>query len=109
MMSIDALVSEISEWVYDLGIYERSDPKSLMMKTVEEVGELAEAIGKEDRVKIKDGIGDVVVTLVLQAEMQHLSLYECVEHALNVISKRNGRMENGMFVKDEGCEDETTA
>jgi hypothetical protein len=32
--------------------------------------------------------------------MQNLDLIECVESAYNIISKRNGKMINGTFVKD---------
>jgi hypothetical protein len=36
-----------------------------------------------------------------QLSMSHrLKLNECVEHSYNVISKRNGTMINGVFVKD---------
>ena len=41
-----------------------------------------------------------MVTLIIQAKMQDLSLEECLESAYNVITKRTGRMINGQFVKD---------
>ena len=45
-------------------------------------------------------MGDIMVTLIIQAKMQGLSLEECLESAYNVITKRTGRMINGQFVKD---------
>jgi hypothetical protein len=41
-----------------------------------------------------------MVTLIIQAKMQALSIEQCLESAYNVISKRTGRMINGQFVKD---------
>ena len=46
-------------------------------------------------------MGDIMVTLIIQAKMQDLSLEECLESAYNVIAKRTGKMVNGQFVKDE--------
>jgi len=41
-----------------------------------------------------------MVTLIIQAKMQNISLESCLESAYNVISKRTGRIINGVFVKD---------
>jgi NTP pyrophosphatase (non-canonical NTP hydrolase) len=48
-----------------------------------------------------DALGDILVTIIIQAEMQGLKLEECLESAYNVISKRTGKMINGTFVKDK--------
>lgn len=45
-------------------------------------------------------IGDILVTIIIQAEMQGVSLTECLESAYNVIAKRTGVMVNGQFVKN---------
>lgn len=52
--------------------------------------------------KIKDAIGDIFVTLVIQSEMHGFSLNECVAKAWNEIKNRKGQMIDGQFVKDEG-------
>ena len=72
------------------------------MKTEEEVAELWDGIVNDDREEIKDAIGDVIVTLVIQAKMWDLDINECVEQAYSVISKRKGKMVNGLFVKENG-------
>jgi DNA-binding protein len=41
-----------------------------------------------------------MVTLIIQAKMQNVSLEYCLKSAYNVISKRTGKMVNGQFVKD---------
>lgn len=46
-----------------------------------------------------DGIGDTTVTLILLAEMAGVTLEECLQAAYEVISKRNGTMVDGTFVK----------
>lgn len=69
-------------------------------KTEEEVGELADAIASDDIDAARDAIGDVYVTLVMQAAMWGLTMEECVEAAWNEIKDRKGRMVNGIFVKE---------
>ena len=96
----DGVYKDIVDWAKDKGILSAAQPEKQMLKTVEEVGELADAIGREHKADIADAIGDVVVTLVIQAEMQEINFRECIEEVYGVISKRTGKMENGLFVKD---------
>jgi NTP pyrophosphatase (non-canonical NTP hydrolase) len=70
------------------------------MKTWEETDELITAIENDDREEVIDALGDILVTIIIQAEMQGLSLTECLESAYNVIAKRTGKMVDGQFVKD---------
>lgn len=99
-MNLDQLEPAIIQWAESRGIFSASTPHSQMLKTMEEVGETARAVLKKDMPEIKDGIGDIVVTLIIQAHFQGLSLRECVESAYNTISRRTGKMVNGSFVKD---------
>jgi NTP pyrophosphatase (non-canonical NTP hydrolase) len=69
--------------------------------TTKESQEIADAIKNNDRDEIIDGIGDTLVTLIIQAKMQGLNLLDCLESAYNVIANRTGKIENGQFVKDE--------
>jgi hypothetical protein len=50
--------------------------------------------------EIKDGIGDVLVTLLIQCKMQGLDPLDCLEMAVKVIENRKGKMINGTFVKN---------
>jgi NTP pyrophosphatase (non-canonical NTP hydrolase) len=70
------------------------------MKTWEETDELIQAIENDDRAEVIDALGDILVTIIIQAEMQGLSLTECLESAYNVIAKRTGKMVDGQFIKD---------
>ena len=57
---------------------------------------------KEDILaEVKDGIGDMLVTIILLAKMVDLNTTECLNAAYNVIKSRTGKMVNGQFVKDQ--------
>jgi len=49
---------------------------------------------------IFDDIGDTLVTLIIQAEMQGFDIIDALESAYLIINERKGRMINGQFVKD---------
>jgi NTP pyrophosphatase (non-canonical NTP hydrolase) len=70
------------------------------LKTLEEVTELLVAIADGDRDEVVDAIGDIFVTLVMQANAWDVNVEDCVALAYDTISKRNGKMVKGVFVKD---------
>ena len=90
----------VEHWAEEKGILAKATPLAQALKTLEETTELCTAINSDDREEIIDAMGDIMVTLIIQAKMQGLSLEKCLESAYNVISKRTGRMINGQFVKD---------
>jgi len=90
----------VENWAEEKGILSKATPIKQALKTQEEVTELCNAIIDNNRLEVIDAIGDIMVTLIIQAKMQDLSLEECLESAYNVISKRKGKMINGQFVKD---------
>ena len=49
---------------------------------------------------LRDGIGDVVVTLIILAMQNNMDLYECLNQAYSEIKNRQGEMVNGVFVKE---------
>jgi NTP pyrophosphatase (non-canonical NTP hydrolase) len=92
----------IEQWAEDKGILAKATPIKQAMKTQEELTELCNAILNDDKEEIKDDIGDIMVTLIIQAKMQGMTIEECLNAAYDVISKRTGQMVNGQFVKDNG-------
>ena len=62
--------------------------------------DLSDAIFDNNKDEIVDALGDILVTIIIQAELQGVSLTECLESAYNVIAKRTGKMVNGQFQKD---------
>lgn len=93
--------NKILEWAKEKGILDKATPNSQMLKTVEEVGELASALSSRDLEEIKDAIGDIAVTIIIQAELNGLDFDDCLQSAYDVISSRTGKMVNGVFVKDK--------
>jgi hypothetical protein len=52
--------------------------------------------------EIADGIGDVLVTLILFAKLSDLNIRGCLESAYDTIKDRKGTlMPNGVFVKEK--------
>lgn len=100
-MSLNTLEDLIVEWGTNKGILPNPDPRAQFSKTVEEVLELQEGIINKDIEEIKDAIGDIFVTLVMQTRAWGLDMEVCVDSAYRVISKRKGKMVDGVFVKDE--------
>jgi NTP pyrophosphatase (non-canonical NTP hydrolase) len=90
----------VIKWADSRGIFEKGNPTAQALKTVEEADELVDAIDKQDREEVVDALGDILVTIIIQAEMQGLKLEDCLLSAYNVISKRQGTMKNGQFIKE---------
>ena len=97
---IHTLSSLIEQWAEEKGILSKATPIKQAMKTQEEVNELLGAILDDNRDEIKDAIGDIMVTLIIQCKMQGMDLEDCLESAYNVIKNRTGKMVDGVFVKD---------
>jgi uncharacterized protein YabN with tetrapyrrole methylase and pyrophosphatase domain len=91
----------VEEWAEEKGILKKGTPTAQALKTLEECNELMDAIDKEDKAETIDALGDVLVTLIIQAKMQKFDLLDCLQIAYDVISKRSGTMTNGMFIKDK--------
>lgn len=89
----------IRKWAEERGIYSKGDPKTQLVKLVEEQGEVARAILKDDKLEIKDGIGDMVVVLTNLAHLSGFTIEECIEAAYAEIKDRKGKMDNGTFKK----------
>ena len=95
-------------WANDKGIYESGDSKTQYLKLMEEAGELAEAILKNDEPEVIDAIGDMVVVLTNLAKLRGHNIEDCITSAYDVIKSRQGSMFNGTFVKDESAMSTTT-
>jgi NTP pyrophosphatase (non-canonical NTP hydrolase) len=99
-LSHSEMFTKIRRWAYERGIYDHGDSKTQYVKLMEEAGELAEALLKNDKPEIIDAIGDMVVVLTNLAKLENLDIEECIENAYETISKRTGKMMNGTFVKN---------
>jgi NTP pyrophosphatase (non-canonical NTP hydrolase) len=91
---------DIRAWAKAKGIYKSGDARTQYLKLMEEAGELAEAILKNDETEVIDAIGDMVIVLTNLAKLRGHDIEACVASAYNVIKDRQGKMINGTFVKE---------
>lgn len=125
-MNYEELSALVLRWGEDKGIFAKSTPLRQLDKTQEELDETKEALQKlasltdqqilseklltdnpetlnleEDALaEAKDGIGDMLVTIILLAKMVDMNSVDCLQAAYDVIKKRTGKMVDGQFVKD---------
>lgn len=95
--TFDAL---ITRWATDRNLFNPPRPVPQALKTQEELDELFAAIGDDDRDAIVDAIGDILVTIAIQARIHGYTFMECGWHAWEQIKDRKGKTVNGMFVKE---------
>lgn len=100
MESYEKLINDVIIWAYDRNIILGTTDKDQTLKAVAEMGELADAINKDDQEGIEDGIGDVLVCLINIAEQRETTLRLCLEAAYNQIKDRKGVIHNGVFIKE---------
>lgn len=101
MATFEELEKNIFVWGFNRGLINSFNTNKQALKMVSEVGELCDALAKEDKEKIIDGIGDSLVTIIILCHQLGLSPTECLESAYNEIKDRKGKNVNGTFIKDE--------
>ena len=89
----------IRQWADQRGIYDKGDDKTQYVKLMEEAGELAQALLKQNQEEAIDAIGDMVVVLTNLAVFVGVDIEDCIASAYNEIKNRKGKMSNGTFVK----------
>ena len=101
-MTFDELIDNITQWADDKGILSRENAPKQSMKIMEELGETMGAILKDKKTSdVVDGIGDILVTVIILAKQLNLEPTECLESAWNEIKDRKGKTVNGTFIKQE--------
>jgi NTP pyrophosphatase (non-canonical NTP hydrolase) len=96
------LIDQVEQWAVERQIVANSTPLAQLMKSVSEMGELADATLKSDRNAIIDGVGDVLVTLVIYSRLQGIHLEDCLATAYHAIKDRRGHLTpEGVFVKED--------
>lgn len=99
---IEDLIGKVEAWADERGITANSNPQTQLMKTVSELGELADATIKYDHDGVIDGVGDVLVTLVIYSRLQGVTLTQCLAAAYDTIKDRRGYLTpEGIFVKEQ--------
>lgn len=99
--SFDDLIWRVRQWAESRDLLNATSAPKQSMKLMEELGETMGAIlrGKEE--KIKDGIGDILVTTIILSLQLGLEPRACLNYSLNEIWGRKGKTIDGTFIKDE--------
>jgi len=98
-------INAVEIWASRRGLDKTNSDKQLI-KLIEEVGELSEAHNKGYRDKQIDSIGDIFVVLTIYALQNNLHLDDCIKEAYDTIKDRDGKMIDGVFVKNSDLEAE---
>ena len=98
---MNELIKQVEQWSIDKGL-DKGNSFTQYAKSSEEMGEVAAALCRNDIDELRDGIGDVIVTLVILAQQNNMTLYECLEQAYEEIKDRTGVMsKDGSFIKEQ--------
>jgi NTP pyrophosphatase (non-canonical NTP hydrolase) len=104
-MKYEEIQEKVMKWANDRNIFENSNAIKQISKTQEELDETLDALkrlgkGEETILEVADGIGDMIVTIILLAKMVGLDSVDCLADAYDEIKDRKGKMVNGLFVKE---------
>ena len=101
MSNFKELENSVLIWANERGLLQPGNHKAQFLKFIEESGELARGILKQDSELISDSFGDVLVTLIILAEQLNYDLLECLNGAYEEIKEREGKTINGTFIKND--------
>lgn len=97
---MNELVKLVEQWSKDKGL-DKGNRFVQYAKASEEFGEVGAALCRDNDEDFKDGIGDVVVTMIILAQQNNMTLEECLEQAYREIKDRKGKMsKDGSFIKE---------
>lgn len=96
---MNELITNVEDWSLEKNLHQADSAKQFL-KVTEEIGEVASALARGNQEGLKDGIGDVIVTLIILGQQNGLTLEECLQCAYDEIKDRKGKMINGVFVKE---------
>lgn len=98
--NMNELIKQVEQWSKDKNLH-NGNSFTQYAKSSEEMGEVAAALCRNDIDALRDGIGDVIVTLVILAQQNNMTLQECLEQAYGEIKDRKGIMsKDGSFIKE---------
>lgn len=100
MNTMENIEEQILQWAEERKLTDNTNFKSQMIKLIEEVGELAGAIARNDKSEQVDAIGDIQVVLIILCKQLNIDYKKSLEIAYSIIKNRKGKTINGIFVKD---------
>ena len=90
----------IREWAHARNLIKGSTPDKQFIKLMEEAGEVAAALARDNQEELIDGLGDMFVVMTILAAQRGVSIEQCITRAYYEIKDRKGRMVDGIFVKE---------
>src|SRR5699024_5661836 len=100
---MEALTLLIEQWAKDRNLH-TADPNKQVLKLGEEFGELCEDMAKGKQDVVKNSIGDMYVVMTILSMQLGLDVREGISQAYDVIKDREGKMIDGIYVKEEDLE-----
>lgn len=103
---VNPLIKNIQKWGKEKGL---NDPKAQLNKVIEEIGEIAHEITRNniaDNPDLEDALGDTLVTVIILADICGYDFQECLQKAYGEIKDRKGKTENGTFIKEQNGENQ---
>lgn len=100
-MTYRIVETEILRWAEARKIIPNSTPTAQYLKAVSEMGELADALNKQDMPAVKDAVGDTLVCLINMCALLDIDMVDCLNGAWDQIKDRKGTLlPSGVFVKE---------
>lgn len=100
-MNFEELQERVVAWAAARKIIPNSTPMAQALKTAEEAVELLQALHKQDMKEVIDAYGDVLVTIIIGAELYGIDIVGCLEAAYDEIKDRKGALDpSGIFIKE---------
>jgi len=103
-MDLPTLEQAVITWHKQRNLIDGSTDQAQLAKLTEEVGELARAMRKEEPLanyQTADAIGDILVVLINMAKRNGLDLRVCLHRAYNEIKDRDGKLIDGIYIKEK--------
>lgn len=101
---MNRLIIAVQLWAEEKGLH-LANPIAQLAKIMEELGEVAQAYTRNQREELKVELGDLLVTIIIFAQQNNINLEEALRKAYNKINGRNGKMVDGLFIKEEDLDE----
>lgn len=79
--------AEVVRWAHSRGVFHHGTPYTQFKKTFDEVMALGLAIQTSSVEDVADAIGEAIVALIIQAEMDNIDPLEAIENVLEIIKE----------------------
>lgn len=102
-LDFDTLADKTRIWRRKRGI---DNPDKQTLKMIEEASEIVREVvrSRYDSDELKDGVGDLLITVIVLCDILHINPLECFDLAYKVIENRDGKIIDGTFVKQDDLE-----